>query len=210
MVLGSGAGGIVTVTSPILSPVTEATASAAAPPSAATSDMHLLDMDSQQRFIDQQHIHQQQQLQQQQLQLQQLQQHNLMPVSNSELDMNQINSAELRSLLATDADMTGPFVEAHLSENLSSNLNIIDPNPAMPPASSAGISLNNNLDQPMATSTAFLPNILGSAAAGAGPADSVHLKVANISSFCDTLTTPTPSSDSLTNLKSELEFLNNS
>jgi hypothetical protein len=130
--------------------------------------------------------------------------------NTGEFDMNQINSAELRYLLDTGAETTGPFVEAHLSENLSSNLNIIDPNPALPVASSSN---SNNLDQRMSTDLtpalgSFLPNILGSAdVSAAGGAKERSLTVA---SFCDILNTPTQSSDSLTNLKSELELLNNS
>ncbi|KAF2353655.1 hypothetical protein FHG87_015588 [Trinorchestia longiramus] len=204
MVLGSSVGGIVTVTSPIISPSTEGVAGGPHPSSSGTSGMHLLDLDSQ-RFVEQQ------QLQHHQLQQLHLQQHNLLPNNNSsnntDFDMNQINSAELRSLLDTGGDMTAPFVEAHLSENLSSNLNIIDPNPsaALPPSSAPSNNLNNNLDLPLsAGGGAFMPNIMGGSSGGSKASS---LTVTN---FCDSLNTPTPSSDSFTNLKSELELLNNS
>ncbi|CAL4103769.1 unnamed protein product [Meganyctiphanes norvegica] len=54
-----------------------------------------------------------------------------------ELDIGQINSAELRSLIPSESDMSQmSLVDQHLSANMQSNLNIID-NPPPPSAASA-------------------------------------------------------------------------
>ena len=43
-----------------------------------------------------------------------------------ELDINNINSAELRLLLPSESDNNVSMLDAHLSANLSSTLNIVD------------------------------------------------------------------------------------
>ncbi|XP_050704582.1 transcription factor p65-like isoform X2 [Eriocheir sinensis] len=91
-----------------------------------------------------------------------------------DLDMNNINSAELRSLLPGE-DFSASMVDAHLSENLSSNLNIIDPPPHINKLSSK---------TSLSTASSYMPNILQ-----------------NKNEFQG-------GSDSLNNLKSEIELLN--
>ncbi|XP_064096210.1 proto-oncogene c-Rel-like isoform X1 [Macrobrachium nipponense] len=100
--------------------------------------------------------------------------------SNIELDINNINSAELRSLLPSENDFNASMVDAHLSENLSSNLNLIDHPPQMN-------KLNSKSGVSMSVHVPYLQNI---------PTDTQPEMAA-------------PStSDSLNNLKSEIELLN--
>ncbi|XP_045581918.1 embryonic polarity protein dorsal isoform X2 [Procambarus clarkii] len=97
-----------------------------------------------------------------------------------ELDINNINSAELRSLLPSENDFNASMVDAHLSENLSSNLNIID-HPLPPNKLSSKTSLNLGASGPYMMN---IPPPLKQETGG-------------------------PSgSDSLNNLKSEIELLN--
>ena len=253
MVLGGGAGSFVTVSPPLLPSVNMA------PPPRQILDLDTQrNIEPQQHHLVQQHIQQQQQQQQQQQHMDEQQQ--LMPLNSGDF-MTQINSAEIRSLLASDAVMTDTFVEAHLSENLSSNLNIIDPNPAVSPPSSissppnifdtASSSNSNNLNHPLSNQhfshhhhqhqhhqqgaggasveptavrvgAAFLPNIVAVPSTSSGGCNSrgggnIPLTVADsnketvvISAQCDSLNTPTPSSGSLTYLKSELQMFNDS
>lgn len=91
-----------------------------------------------------------------------------------DLDMNNINSAELRSLLPGE-DFSASMVDAHLSENLSSNLNIIDPPPSINKLSSK---------TSLSAASTYMPNI-----------------PQNKNDFQS-------GSDSLNNLKSEIELLN--
>ncbi|KAG0725107.1 hypothetical protein GWK47_039242 [Chionoecetes opilio] len=91
-----------------------------------------------------------------------------------DLDMNNINSAELRSLLPND-DFSASMVDAHLSENLSSNLNIIDHPPHIN-------KLNSKTN--FSVSSLYMPNIPQTKSEVQG------------------------GSDSLNNLKSEIELLN--
>ena len=227
MVLGGSVGSIVTVSPP--PHLQQHQQQHQQQQANAPQSQQILDLDTQ-RYIEHQHIHQQS--------LQQLQ-----PQSNNDLDMNHFNSAELRSLLANDSDMTGTFVEAHLSENLSSNLNIIDPTPATaeatgPTTLSNPFDTSNNLNNPMSnhlsnnpmsnhlsvnrlphhmpgasggtggeiSSSRFLPNIVAMDVHESG--SSLNNCKVSLSTNCDSLNTPTPSSDSLTNLKSELQMLN--
>lgn len=219
MVLDSGAGGIVTVTSPVLSPH-------ATPQGPGNPEMQILDLESQRYNLEQHQIppegapgplqHHHHLPHHHHLQHHHLQHLMSQTVSTSDLDMNQINSAELRLFMNSESDMTGPFVEAHLSENLSSNLNIIDPNPVLPQHSAASAvnntnisnSLDNNLNNPLgqlAGGSSYLPNIVGAVAV----TSEVTMASTSGMSTCDSLNTPNPSSDSLTQLRSDLELLNN-
>ncbi|KAK3868534.1 hypothetical protein Pcinc_026082 [Petrolisthes cinctipes] len=103
-----------------------------------------------------------------------------------ELDINNINSAELRSLLPSEHDFNVSMVDAHLSENLSSNLNIIDPPP--PPSSSSISQQHNKLSKTCGASSGPSPYTL------------------NIPQARHEVSTG--GSDSLNNLKTELELLN--
>lgn len=91
-----------------------------------------------------------------------------------DLDMTNINSAELRSLLPSE-DFSASMVDAHLSENLSSNLNIIDHPPSIN-------KLNSKTN--ISASSSYMPNI---------PQNKNEFQ---------------GGSDSLNNLKSEIELLN--
>lgn len=97
-----------------------------------------------------------------------------------ELDMTNINSAELRSLLPSESDFNASMVDAHLSENLSSNLNIIDP----PPLTN---KLNSKTSLGVSTSVPYVLNIPPQPKQETGGQTG---------------------SDSLNNLKSEIELLN--
>ncbi|XP_045102713.1 transcription factor p65-like isoform X3 [Portunus trituberculatus] len=94
-------------------------------------------------------------------------------IEQNSLDLDNINSAELRSLLPNE-DFNASMVDAHLSENLSSNLNIIDP-----PHSINKLNSKGNIS----ASSSYMPNIPQKNEFQGG-------------------------SDSLNNLKSEIELLN--
>ncbi|XP_053627990.1 embryonic polarity protein dorsal isoform X3 [Cherax quadricarinatus] len=97
-----------------------------------------------------------------------------------DLDISNINSAELRSLLPSENDFNASMVDAHLSENLSSNLNIIDP----PPPHN---KLNSKTSLSVCTSASYMLNIPPQPKQETGGPSG---------------------SDSLNNLKSEIELLN--
>ena len=94
-------------------------------------------------------------------------------IEQNSLDLDNINSAELRSLLPSE-DFNASMVDAHLSENLSSNLNIIDPPHPINKLNSKGN---------ISASSSYMPNIPQKNEFQGG-------------------------SDSLNNLKSEIELLN--
>ncbi|XP_047487550.1 transcription factor p65-like isoform X1 [Penaeus chinensis] len=103
-----------------------------------------------------------------------------------ELDMSNINSAELRSLLPSENDFNASMVDAHLSENLSSTLNIIDQPPHLINKLNSKSSLNSG------SYIAYMQNIPHNVPPQAKQEGSA----------------PATGSDSFNNLKSEIELLN--
>ncbi|XP_068249169.1 uncharacterized protein [Palaemon carinicauda] len=114
--------------------------------------------------------------------------------NNIELDMRNINSAELRSLLRSENDINASMVDAHLSENLSSNLNLID----------TPVHINQLNSQSVVSLSAAVPylqNIPSDAQAGVAG-------LQNIPSDVQPDGAAPSGSDSLRNLQSEIELLN--